>query len=155
MRRSIDSGQSRLGEPAYTEKVVIGFIMNIRRHRKQLASLLLGAWVFALFIGIANACLVTAPQPVQSDAQGIAMPGNTGHDGDQGPSANSLQFCADDTPLFSKLQLVQDQPAGQPLLVAGLAVSYAPTPADVVGVVHLAHPPPGVPVLLSTLRLAL
>lgn len=125
--------------------------MNIRRHRKPLAGLFLGAWLFALFVGIANACL-PATESGAGIAQGMAMPADSGHD-DQ--SANCLQFCANDTPVFSKLQLVQDQPAGQPLLVPGLIATLAPTPADAVGVVRLARPPPDVPVLLRSLRLAL
>ena len=119
--------------------------MSLRRHRKVLAALTLGAWLFALFVGIANA---RPPASAQTGvAQGMAMP--------ESPSANCLQFCADDMPVFSKVRLVPDQPLGQPLLVATAASLYVPSAAPEVAVVHLAHPPPGVPVLLCSLRLAL
>lgn len=127
--------------------------MNLRRQRKSLAALLLGAWLFALFVGVANACGPSGTSSGQGTAQGMAMPGDAGHDGQA--SATCLQFCADDTPVFSKLQLAPDQPTGQPLLVATATSSYVPSTAPAVPVVHLAHPPPGVPVLLRSLRLAL
>jgi len=125
--------------------------MNIRSHRKPLTAVVLGAWLFALFVGIAHACLPETDVGPGA-AQGMAMPSDSGHD-DQ--SVNCLQFCANDTPVFSKLQLVADQPTNQPLLVGSVRVTLAPTPVDAVGVVHLAHPPPDVPVLLRSLRLAL
>ena len=81
------------------------------------------------------------------------MPGDTGHD--EQASVNCLQFCADDTPVLSKLQLMPDQPTGQPVLVATFVSLYLPPNAPDVPVVHLAGPPPGVPVLLRSLRLAL
>jgi uncharacterized protein (DUF305 family) len=87
--------------------------MNLRRHRKPLSALLGGAWLFALFVGIANACATTS-SPVFG-GQGTAMAGDMR---DQQPSTNCLQFCADDTPVFSKLQLVPDQPLGHALLIA-------------------------------------
>jgi hypothetical protein len=58
-------------------------------------------------------------------------------------------------PVFTKLQLVHDEPAGQPLIVAKPLVTPARHRADAVDIAHLAHPPPGVPVFLRSLRLAL
>ena len=78
-----------------------------------------------------------------------------GHDGDENASAGCQQFCNDDIPLLGKLQLVQDQPAGQPLLVASVSQFLLTAPASAVTAVHFAHPPPDVPILLQTLRLAL
>lgn len=125
--------------------------MSIRRHRRALTAVTLTAWLFALFVGIANACV---PNDSQANAaQGMTMPGDVGHDAS--PSADCLQFCADDTPVFSKLQLAPDQPTGQPLLVASFTSLYMPAATPQVPVVELAHPPPGVPVLLRSLRLAL
>jgi hypothetical protein len=128
------------------------FEMSLRRHRKKLASLLLGAWLFALFAGIANACL---PEPGNAgQTAGMAM--GPGHDGDDSQSPDCRQLCNLDTPLLSKLRLVQDQPAGQPLLVASVSTALlSPVPVSVVRMVYLAHPPPDVPVLLRSLRLAL
>ena len=126
--------------------------MNLRRHRKPLSALMLGAWLFALFVGIANACAPTSAPT--SPSQRMAITGGDAGD-DQQPSASCLQFCADDTPVFSKLQLAPDQPTCQPLLVANFTSLYIPAATPQVSVVHLAHPPPGVPVLLRSLRLAL
>ena len=125
--------------------------MNQRRHRKTLAALILGAWLFALFAGIANACLPQSGDTTQNTAMAMGPE----HDGDPNRSAACEQFCDIDTPLFSKLQLVQDQPAGQPLLVASVSVLLPTAPASAVSVAYLAHPPPGVPILLRSLRLAL
>jgi hypothetical protein len=126
--------------------------MNLRRHRKPLASLFLGMWLVALFAGIANACLLDVA-PDAGQMSGMAM--GSAHDGDQAQPTGCQQFCDTDIPLTSALQLVQDQPAGQPLLVASVAIAAAPTAAPSVLAAYRAHPPPDVPVLLRTLRLAL
>ena len=125
--------------------------MNLRRHCRVLGSLMFGVWVFSLFVGIVNAC-ITGPV---SASQGSGLPMEPGHEGDQGPSANCLQFCNDETPVLSKPQVVPDQPVAHPLLVATLSVLQWPTSASVVTVAHLAHPPPDVPLLRRSLRLAL
>lgn len=127
--------------------------MNLGRHRKAVASLILGAWLFALFAAIANACL---PEPGSAgQTAGMTMAMDAGHEGDESQSTACQQFCNDDTPLFSKLQLVQDQPAGQPLLIASLSPLLSHAPASAVPAAYLAHPPPDVPILLRSLRLAL
>jgi hypothetical protein len=125
--------------------------MNLRRHRKTLASLLLGAWLFALFVGVAHACM--PPPSVACQDAGIAM--GHGSDGDDDASGNCREFCSVDTPLHSKLQLVQDQPAGPPLLVASAGSVPAQVVAPAATKSHLAHPPADVSLLLRTLRLAL
>ena len=125
--------------------------MKLRRHRKALTSLILGAWLFALFTGIANACL-TEPSNAGQMA-GMAM--GVGHEGHETKSTACKQFCSDDTPLLTQLRLVQDQPPGHPLLVAVLTDLLPPAPASVEPVGYLAHPPPDVPILLRSLRLAL
>src|SRR5512132_1985001 len=108
-------------------------------------------WLLALSVGIANACLPNDTQA--SAAQGMVMPGGAGHD--ESPSANCLQFCANDTPVFSKLQLAPDQPSCQPLLVPTFTSLHMPARTPQVPVVQFAHPPPGVPVLLRSLLRAL
>jgi hypothetical protein len=125
--------------------------MNVRRHRKALAALVLGTWLFAFFVGVANACNAL-PSGGMQDA-GMAM--GASHDGDEDGPSSCLQFCNDDTPVVGKVQVDQDQPAGQPLLVAPLAVDCAPSPVLAGPAGPLAHPPPDVPLLLRTLRLAL
>jgi hypothetical protein len=125
-------------------------VANLRRHRKPLVVLVLGAWLFALFVGVANAC-----PPSMAHPAGMVMPADS-HDGaPQTPFANCLQFCADDTPVFSKLQLVQGQPTGKALLVATATAFHAAPTATAVDITHPAHPPSGVPVLFRSLRFAL
>jgi hypothetical protein len=125
--------------------------MNRRRHRKVVSSVILAAWLFALFAGIANACL---PEPGNAgQTAGMAM--GAGRGGDESQSSDCQQFCNIDTPLLSKLQLVQDQPTGQPLLLASVGNLLSPAPASAAPVMYLAHPPPDVPILLRSLRLAL
>ena len=148
---TVDVRQQPLWRREYTVMRCNGFRMNLRRHRRAVTSLILGAWLFALFVGIANACLPEAVDTMQT--AGMAM--GPGQDGDESQSAGCQQFCSIDTPLFTKLQLVQDQPAGQPLLVTSISTLLSPVPASAVPVVYLAHPPPDVPILLRSLRLAL
>ena len=125
--------------------------MNRPRHRRTLASLTLGASSFALLVGLAHAC---SAMPVDTaDGAGTAM--SRGPDGDEDSSGNCREFCSVDTPLLSKLQLVREQPAGRPLLAAGVGLLLSPAPASAVPVTHPAPPPPDVPLLLRTLRLAL
>lgn len=112
---------------------------------------MLGTWLFAVFVGLANACV---PQPFEA-SQNVGMAMGSAPDGDDDLSANCLQFCSIDTPPLSKLQLIQDQPAGQSLLVASVGNLLLPAPAPAVIVLHLAHPPADVPILLRSLRLAL
>ena len=126
--------------------------MHQRRHRKPLASLLLGIWLLALFVGISNACMV-AEASVAGPMSGMAM--GPGQDGDHGQPVGCEQFCKADVPPLSKLQLVQDQPAGQPLLVASVDIPSARVASSSTFDVYRAHPPPDVPLLLRTLRLAL
>ena len=126
----------------------------LHRHRKFLASTVLGLWAFALFIGIANACSwdgVTAVphQPTMAiHAIGDAM------DHDMAPGCE--EFCSNDLPLFSVLQLVQEQPAQQPLVVATHHdLGFLPISAPVLRFELTAHPPPGAPFSLRTVRLTL
>ena len=126
----------------------------LHRHRKLLTSTVLGLWMFALFVGIANACswdgVTAAPhqQTVPAYAADDAM--------DFGMAADCDEFCSNDVPLLSVLQLVQDQPANQPLTVATHhGPGFLPISAPALGLARTAHPPPGVPFFLRTVRLAL
>ena len=111
-------------------------------------------WLFALFVGIANACswdgVTAVPRP------STAAPHADGETIDHGMAPGCEKFCGNDLPLFSVLQLVQDQPAGQPLVLAtrhgfGLRPIFAPNR----GLARNAHPPPGVPYSLRFVRLTL
>ncbi len=110
-------------------------------------------WLLAAFVGIANACLPGQGASAHPAAHASMAMGD--HHPDESAPPDCAKFCNDDVPLFAKLQLVQDQPAGQPLLVAAFDVSVAVDPSARVVPTHLAHPPPDVPLYLRSLRLAL
>jgi len=125
----------------------------LRRHRKYLTSTVLGLWVFALFVGIANACswdsLTTDPHKstMAVHAVGDVM------DDDVAPGCDGLP--SNDLPLFSALQLVQDLPAGLALSVATHhGLRFLPNSAPL-RMARRAHPPPGVPFSLRIVRLTL
>ena len=126
----------------------------LQRNRKFLSATVLGLWVFALFVGIANACSwdgVTAVQhqPAMAGHAGVDA---TDHDTDPGCD----EFCSKDLPLFSVLTLVQDQAAGQPLVLATRhALGSRPISAPTLRWARNAHPPPGVPYSLRFVRLTL
>jgi hypothetical protein len=128
-------------------------LKSIRRQRRSLTSLILGTWIFTLFVGIANACGwdgVTAPAHDLASMSGMVLPSDDGV-----PSA-CAQFCNDDVPLVVKVQQVQDPPGSMPLIVATHYTSVlAPIAGSISRPALTAHPPPDVPVLLRFLHLAL
>ena len=81
-----------------------------RSRRRATAPLALALWLFALAMSIAHACGVVD----QLEHAGIAkaVSAVAAH---REPSDETLpacdQFCADDTPLLSKLKAVEDSPA--------------------------------------------
>ena len=126
----------------------------VHRYRKCLTSAILGLWMFALFTGIANACswdgVTTAPHPPAMAAHtvGDAM--------DDGMAPGCDEFCSNDLPVLRVVQLVQDQPAGQPLLVATRRdLGFLPIFAPALRLARTAHPSPGVPFALRVVRLTL
>jgi hypothetical protein len=126
----------------------------LHRNRRWLTSTVLGLWVFALFVGIANGCTwdgvtsTTHPPTVDAHSAGSA------DDHDTAPGC--IEFCGNDVPLVSVLKLVQDHPAGQPLAVASRHyLGILPISAPALCMAHNAHPPPGVPFSLRTVRLTL
>ncbi len=118
--------------------------------------LVLAAWLFAMFVGISHACSLQAmgsAHVTAMDLRGMdvdAMPA-----GDECPSANCLQFCADDTPVLTKLHLVPGEPAGSAVPTATAMAVVPHTAAPAIAVAELPHPPPDVPLLLRSLRFAL
>ena len=126
----------------------------LRRHRKFLTSGVLGLWLFALFVGIASACgwdgVTAVPhQPtVAAHAVGDAI------DHDTAPACE--EFCSNDVPLLGVLQLVQDTPTGQPLVIATHPdLGFLPISAPIHRLARTAHPSPGVPFSLRIVRLTL
>ena len=126
----------------------------LHRHRKFLSSTVLGIWAFAVFVGIAHACTwdgVTAPAHPSTAA---AHSDGDAADGNAGPGCE--QFCSNDLPLVSVLQMVQDPPAGHPLmLAANHSLGFLPISVSRLRSARTAHPPPGVPLSLRTVRLTL
>jgi hypothetical protein len=75
---------------------------------------------------------------------------------DHGMAPGCEQFCNHNLPLLSVLQLVQEQPAGQPLVVATHHyLGFLPISAPVLRLARTAHPSPGVPFSLRIVRLTL
>ena len=122
-----------------------------RKQCNTLSALLLGAWLFALFAAVANACVPGDPW-TPHPASHVALAAH--HPEGLAPS-DCAQFCNDATPLYPKLQSVQDQPAGQPLLVAMPVVSLPAGLSTRAATTLVAHPPSDVPVLQRSHRLAL
>jgi len=126
----------------------------LQRNRKILSATVLGLWMFALFVSIANACSwdgVTAVQH-QPAMAGHADADATDHDMDPGCD----EFCSNDVPLLSVLQQAQEPLAGQPLVVAthyGLGI--LPFSAPAFRLAWTARPSPGVPLSLRIVRLTL
>src|SRR5512147_1083507 len=103
---------------------------SLRRRKALVASLVLGAWVFGLFVGIAHACGwdgVTAMRHDAVAAGALAEPSS------DGAPSGCEKFCNDDLPLLAKVQSVQDSPTGHPpVLAAHQGFGPAPHPAPLV-----------------------
>jgi hypothetical protein len=110
-------------------------------------------WLFALFAGIANACLPGQPTVGHPVGHGAML--TVEHHADESAPQECVSFCNEDTPLVAKLQLVQDQPAGQAFLVAMQPFALHARPSVRIARTLLAHPPPDVPLYLRSLRLVL
>jgi hypothetical protein len=110
--------------------------------------------MFALFAGIANACsrdAVTAvPHPPTVAAHSMDDAA------DHGMAPEGDDFCGNDRPLLAVLQLIQDPPAAQPLVIAAHHdLGFLPISAPVLRLVRTTHPSPGVPLSPRVVRFAL
>lgn len=126
----------------------------LHRRRQFLASAVLGMWAFALFVGLSNACSwdgvsAVSHHPTMSVH---AFDDTTDHDASRGCE----EFCSNDIPLIGVLQLVQDQPAERPLVVATQdKLGFLPICAPILQLARTAHRSPGVLYSLRTVRLTL
>lgn len=131
------------------------FMMHFhRRQRKPLAAMVIGCWLFALFVSVANACGFNADLAQTARAEAMAMSGQP--DTDESGSPACKQFCADDLPVLAKIKLVQDQASAQALPVSPLSV--APVLAgglNAVPPLRSRQPPPGIALNIRFVRLAL
>jgi hypothetical protein len=126
----------------------------LHRHRKFLTSAVLGLWAFAVFVGIANACTWDGVTAVPHQPTMAVHAADDAMDGGMAPGCD--EFCSNDLPLLSVLQLVQEQPAGQPLVVATHHdLGFLPISASSLRLAQTAQPPPGVPFSRRTVRLTL
>jgi hypothetical protein len=127
---------------------------SLHRYRKFLTSSVLGFWMFALFVGIANACSWDGVTGAPHHATVVAHAVDDIADQDIAPGCD--EFCSNDVPMLSMLKLVQDQPAGQPLVLATHhRLGVLPSAAPVLRLARTTHPPPGVPFSLRIVRLTL
>lgn len=127
---------------------------SLHRDRRWLTSAVLVLWVLALFVGVANGCgldgMTSMTHPPTLEAHSAAG----ADDHDMAPGCD--EFCSNDVPLVSVLKLIPDQPVGQPLIIASRHyLGVPPISAPALGLARNAHPPPGVPFSLRTVRLTL
>lgn len=125
-----------------------------RRHRRSIATAVLGLWLFAVFVGIANACscagLAVVSQPLHL---GVHAEGDGLNDG-VAPGCDA--FGSNDISLAGVLQPIQGRPGAPPLVIAmyrdfhRLSIS-----APILRLARLAHPSPGVPFALRIVHLTL
>jgi hypothetical protein len=124
------------------------------RHRKFLTSAVLGLWLLALFVGIANACSWDGVAAVPHHPAATTHAVDNAADHDMAPGCD--EFCSNDVPMLSVLKLVQDQPAGQSLALAThYHLGVLPISAPALLLARTAHPLPGVPFSLRIVRLRL
>jgi hypothetical protein len=110
--------------------------------------------MFALFVGIANACswdgVTAAPHHPTVAARTID------DIADQHLAPGCDEFCSNDVPMLSVLKLVQDQPPGQPLVLAThYRLGVLPSAAPFLRLAQTTRPPPGAPLSFRIVRLTL
>jgi len=75
---------------------------------------------------------------------------------EDGMAPGCEEFCSNDVPLVGVLQMLQDPPAGQPLVVATRHdLGFLPISAPLLRLARTAHPSAGVPLSLRIVRLTL
>ena len=125
----------------------------LHRNRRWLTSTVLGWWVFALFVGIANACSWDGVTSLEH-CPTLLTNATDAVDHDMAPGCDA--FCSNDVRLVSVLKLVQDQPAGQPVIpTPHYKRGVVPISVHVLRLARNAHPPPALTFSLRTVRLTL
>lgn len=126
----------------------------LRRHRQFLTSTILGLWMFALFVGIANACSWDDVMSIPHHPTVMAHTVDGATDGGIAPACD--EFCSNDVPMLRVVKLVQVQPAGQPLILAiHQYLGVLPISTPVLCLARNAHPLRGAPFYLRSVRLTL
>ena len=127
--------------------------LNVARHRKGLSSAVLGVWIFALLVGVVNACGWDDAFAHSPDVDVYQDVGHIGHDGSVPDCA---EFCAEAAPVIAKNLAVLAFEESQPHFVAETnRVGPSPDPAPALRRRSVAPPPRAVPPFLRFLRLTL
>ena len=135
---------------SWSERIIV-LRLNARQTR-AVTGLALGAWLFALVVGIAHACslgeLGVTPGERGVTSASACAPG-------EGTAAGCAEFCKSDVPVVSKVPLIGEHSAAQlPIALAtNVHVVLALPPAFLPA--RPAHSPPGVPPILKFTRLRL
>ncbi len=128
-----------------------------RQQLRRTACVALFAWVFALFSGVANACLIQPVAPVDRQVEHAHhhAADESGGPDTNGGKAGCLKFCADESSTLAKSKASHlDLP--DPILVANVHWQLA-TPVAVAAPWHQVERPASVgpPLFLRLLRLTI
>lgn len=113
----------------------------------------LGVWILALLVGVANAC---GWDDGFAHSPGADVHQSVGHIGDGGPVPDCVRLCAEAVPVVAKNLAVLASEESQPRFVAAsywVGLSLDPAPA--LSRRSVAQPPRAAPPLLRFLRLTL
>ena len=124
------------------------------RQKRIFASMALGCWLFAMFIGVVHACSLDGENGYLQDdmTASTICPGP----GDDDTAAGCAQFCAGNLPVLAKIQPIADQSSEQALLLPPSFVEALPAPVTPAPLaLHRLDSPPGIALNTRYVRLAL
>ena len=122
------------------------------RRRRVTAGVALGMWLFALFVGFAQACdwhvAIGGADATYASRDSAAPPHGAGR-------ADCEQFCATNVPVVAKLPLIGGQWDSSPLVPSLARAHFAPAIAPPPLPAIVVRPVSGVPPFLRVSRLRL
>jgi len=123
-------------------------------HRKGWASAVLGAWIFALLVGVVDACGWDDAFAASPD---VDVHQNVGHEGHDGPVSDCARHCAEAIPVVPKnlAVLASGGSSPPPFVAASYLVVPSPDGAPALRRRSVAPLPRAAPPLLRFLRLTL
>ncbi|SRR6266567_4017144 len=124
------------------------------RQKYLFASIALGCWLFAVFIGVVHACGLDGQ--FRSLREGVTASATGPSQGDDDTAPGCEQFCAGNLPVLAKIQPVADQPGEQAVLLPLFFAEplLAPVTAAPLAL-HRLRSPPGIALNTCFVRLAL